>query len=258
MNSFSIFFFILIFFSCKNQNAPVVKKEYYDNGKLKSEITYIGNKKNGRALYYDVNGVIEREEHFTNDQNDSFITEYYANGKIENTTLYYGLIPTMSYTYYSNGQMELYNAIDCNDNTFYIVKFDSLGNKIKEDGMVISPEIGTSDYEVKGTTKSKEIYHIGDSVHLMFYVATPPGYIAKAYLEVFSLKNIADSVLGTAATSKEIVLPLNEHKIENSVVEYKGICTKAGIYKVTCYGELIDEKTKSTMKDKWSTLFTVK
>ncbi|MBU1083770.1 MAG: hypothetical protein ABIG55_04950 [Candidatus Omnitrophota bacterium] len=46
---------------CEQELAESIEKDYYDNGALKSEITYLGGKANGPARYYHENGLLSEE-----------------------------------------------------------------------------------------------------------------------------------------------------------------------------------------------------
>ena len=49
-----------------------IRKRYYDNGSLKSEIPYENGKKNGIVKYYDENGNLTREAKFVNGFKDEY------------------------------------------------------------------------------------------------------------------------------------------------------------------------------------------
>ncbi len=68
-----------------------VKKDYYEDGKIYLEVTYVNNMKNGISLKYDKNGNILIEEYYINDKlNGKSITNIYKN-EINNIKLVKGI-----------------------------------------------------------------------------------------------------------------------------------------------------------------------
>jgi TonB family protein len=58
-------------------------KSYYDNGKLKSEINYANNIREGDAKFYYDNGVIEEERNYVNGKVDGLVKRYNKDGKLK-------------------------------------------------------------------------------------------------------------------------------------------------------------------------------
>lgn len=73
---FIIFFVVL--FSCTR-----IEKEYYDDGKLKSEVETKNGKKNGRSIFYYSNGRKQMECQYSNDLLDGKLTRWTYKGKVE-------------------------------------------------------------------------------------------------------------------------------------------------------------------------------
>ena len=59
-----------------------IRKEYYDNGILKSEIPYLDDKQNGVTKWYYDNGSIEFEIPFENDERHGIVKYYDENGNL--------------------------------------------------------------------------------------------------------------------------------------------------------------------------------
>ncbi|MPM06157.1 hypothetical protein SDC9_52453 [bioreactor metagenome] len=73
-------------------------KDFYDNGKLKSEVTYLNDKKNGYLKKYDSTGTLLSIEKYINDEPAQFAEElkeyeirrdYYSSGKVKVEGSYY-------------------------------------------------------------------------------------------------------------------------------------------------------------------------
>ncbi len=73
---------LLAFFSCANGK---VKKEYWENGNLKSKISYKDNLKNGEEKYYYPNGKLESVFTYKNGIKEGPYSTYYENGSLEKT-----------------------------------------------------------------------------------------------------------------------------------------------------------------------------
>ncbi|MEM8566962.1 MAG: hypothetical protein AAGF85_10910 [Bacteroidota bacterium] len=58
-------------------------EEYYENGKLLSEIPIENNKKSGKAKYYHSNGSLRMETYFHNDIQRDTLKVYYENGQLQ-------------------------------------------------------------------------------------------------------------------------------------------------------------------------------
>lgn len=73
---------VLILSSC-NQSEKNLKKEFYDNGKLKSLATLINGKENGQKISYYENGVISRIENYTEGKLNGSSSFFYENRDIQ-------------------------------------------------------------------------------------------------------------------------------------------------------------------------------
>lgn len=66
--------------SCHN---PVeIKKDYWDNGNLKSEMSYENGELNGRCVWYLANGKPQLEVNYRHNQPDGLTRRWYENGNI--------------------------------------------------------------------------------------------------------------------------------------------------------------------------------
>ena len=62
-------------------DEPEVKREYWDNGKLRLEGNYRDGKLDGLSTYFYENGIKMFEVHFKYGKKDGLQTHWYTNGK---------------------------------------------------------------------------------------------------------------------------------------------------------------------------------
>lgn len=211
---------VSLFATCKNE-TPNVIKTYYGNGSVRSLISYTNDSiKNGKAVYYYPSGQIKREVFYRSNALDSTFKEYYENGKlkIQGNYSFGGNIMGSFYYYNEDGNLRAYNAKDYLGKTFYVIKFDQSGTKIKEDGIVVSPSVGSLNY--------KDTYQRGDTLDLIFSIAEPPGYKVNATIKEGRENEYRDSDVYTLSRSSII---------------YKNILRQKGDYKVKCIVKLFNE-----------------
>lgn len=106
-NKISIFFLVLIILvlnSCGDKTEII--KEYYQNGKLKSEYEALEDKKNGFYKEYYENGKIKISAKFSNDLQEGVTYAYYENGEKEREVFFNKGIQQGNCTfYYENGNI---------------------------------------------------------------------------------------------------------------------------------------------------------
>lgn len=144
-----------------------IVKEYYPNGTLSSQKMYLNDTLNGPTYEYDENGALEASCFFWKGN------------------------PVGSITYYHKNKVILYNERDLKREIYYVIKYDTLGNIIKEQGVAISPSV---DGDISADTISP-----GRHFKLYFSYAEPPGYEnhfqAKVNDEVITLKRLEGHLL---------------------------------------------------------------
>ena len=69
----------LFLFSCSQEIE--VKKEYWDDGKLKSEIYYKDGKREGLATWWHKNGQKGKERHYKDGKIEGLTTSWYPSGE---------------------------------------------------------------------------------------------------------------------------------------------------------------------------------
>jgi len=78
---------------CEPSNEEI-RKTYFPNGILDTEVTYVGESKNGPFVYYNREGLKWKEGFFLNDTLDGTLLNYSSNG-----------IDTNRITTYKNGEI---------------------------------------------------------------------------------------------------------------------------------------------------------
>lgn len=254
-----------IFTNCNtrdnNGDDSLLKKEFYSNGKLKSEGIFINDSvKNGWYKTYFETGVIKEEKNYILGKKNGSQKTYFENGSLEKDILfkegvqhgkavgYYenGKIKSKGYWqngkgygntlfYYINGTLKQYSCYDLFGETMYVIKWDSLGNKIKEEGLAISI--------------NRQINYPSDSVPLekelvLYYTAAQP----PNYTTVVKIKEV---------NSKGEKLNEQIYPIVENTVTFKRIFNQTGKYKIVAIGEIKDLKGDTITIDTIETEITV-
>lgn len=83
-----------------------VRTEEYPSGKIRSEATYVNDKKEGPEKEYYENGNLKREAFYKNDRREGMVKEYYEDGTLEAEYPYAdGYIEGTVVRYHKNGKM---------------------------------------------------------------------------------------------------------------------------------------------------------
>ena len=100
------FLIFLFCFSCSlyiNDNR-YIEKDFHDNGKIKYKIQKLNDKIDGYAIYWDNEGNLISEAHYSNDLLHGVWKEYFQNGNLKYMVTYeYGLKNGYEYWFYENG-----------------------------------------------------------------------------------------------------------------------------------------------------------
>ena len=123
-------------FPYKNGKKEGRGKEYYLNGKFKSDAFFIDGLLQGKSIGYYENGNLEYEENYKDDELDGSIKNYYENGQLK-TELNYknGQLDGLARAYHENGQLHI--------------------EENYKDGKL---EGESTNYDEKGNITSKRIY----------------------------------------------------------------------------------------------------
>jgi hypothetical protein len=202
----------------ENRPTPTIKNEYYPNGAIKSEVTYMHDTiKNGRYIYYYSNGAIYREGFFINGKMDSIVTGYYSNGKVYMTGMYsYGILLGSVYYYYDNGRLKTYNSRDNKGDAFYVIRFDSFGRKIYEEGINIS--------RVGMDLNKKDSFYTNDTLHFVWIIAEPPGYENNIQIGI--------KIMDIVNKQYHFVEPFKYYHVNRSIIDFKKVFNYPGNYQI--------------------------
>jgi hypothetical protein len=207
---------------------------------LKDEINFNNGKKDGWHKHYRKDGTLESKIHWKKGLQDGETFWYFTDGKkIESESFW---VNNKQYgdakLFYLNDQLERYYSLDYFDNTLYIIKWDSLGNKIKEEGVVFSPKfviVYTSD-SLQTPLINNEIIS-GKEVAIKITSAQPPQ--TKTFIRMGEVNNM-------------IELP-----IKYFTAIYKKTFTKPGKYTLVTVGQIKDMQGNVVKQDSILTDITV-
>ncbi len=83
-----------------------VQKDYWDNGKLKSELRYENGKLNGECVWYTENGNLSAKANYKDDVLEGKYTRWHPNGKVASEEHYVGgVLEGETKKWYDNGQL---------------------------------------------------------------------------------------------------------------------------------------------------------
>jgi hypothetical protein len=188
------------------------------------------------ARYYFQNGQLDSDLNYTDDLLEGEQKWYHENGKLNLHAFYvrgreYGSLTS----YNDQGGLQHYNCIDFYNGTVYVLKFDSLGNKIKEEGVVFSPNI-------KSEPKDTSQWKVNIPMQFEITVAEPPGYKANLWTRY---------MLAGKVTNRKL------HSIENSTAVEKNSFSQPGKYNLIIIGELRDKSGAMIRRDSVVRYFTI-
>jgi len=172
MRTYLLIIFILLLYSCSKNNNNIMRLYYPGTNNIKAEITFkdsiTSTIRDGIAKLYYPNGKIESLGYYVNDSLNGVYKGFDENGIISLEASYWKNKKVGPSKYYKNGYLQLYNEKDYSGGIYYVQKFDSKGNIIKEEGVSVSP-VPYLDLD-SNVVKSKT------SVSLYFFYAEPDGY----------------------------------------------------------------------------------
>jgi hypothetical protein len=225
--SFAFIVLMAINVGC-NQRQPSDStiEEYYPNGSLRSRVQYAHDTiKEGTAIYYYENGQVSGQGLYKQNEKHGSYTDYYSNGVVKEKGMYRNGKPVGSfYYYYSNGNLRTYDAKDYGNESYYVIKFDSLGNKIYDEGLTVSPTVGAS--------LIKEAYEVGDSIELYHCIAAPPGY--KPEVRIGLYKYVSNN------ETQDLLDSFKLYPVKDGIATYRYTFKSSGYYRITCIGKLVD------------------
>jgi antitoxin component YwqK of YwqJK toxin-antitoxin module len=204
-----------------------IRKERLKKYRLDGTLNYIDESstqdeiRTGKITKYRLdNGFLSYTREYRVENGDTvrfgWFCQYYEDGKtLEEKSYWRDIRYGDSYFYHRNGQLETYNAWDARDNVFFVIKKDSLGNTLYEEGLVFSPRFlsNISPKDIK----------VNEPLLIVISVANPPNTTQKIYM----------------AEKGEI---LQELEISHNTAQYEYTFDVSGDYVFVTVGELYDEK----------------
>lgn len=223
--------------SCaKNQDRITIKK--YSNGAIKARIDSL----KGEAKYYYENGDLSSIIQFQNKRKNGWESKFSSTGELSYKRYW---IDDKSYgdtfLYYPNGLPKHYNCFDSYGENFYVIKWDSLGNKIKEEGTVFSPDLVLSD--TNGNLILTDSINKNQHFTIQISVSNPPQ--TKQRLWVGELKN------------GEEPSDLEEIEIKNNAALHPYYFIESGVRTLFIKGEIINLNGEVLIENRIGVSFTV-
>jgi len=217
-------------------------KYYYSipENVLKDEIEFSKGIKDGWHKHYRHDGTLESKIHWKNNLEDGENFWYYSSGVLEQKSFsikgrQYG----SGYFYYANGKTRLYNCFDSWGENMYVLKYDEQGNKIKEEGMVFSPQfVALYLNDSMQTPISFHTIKAGKEIAIKTTVAQPPH-------------------TNTIIRMGEMNKSMSELPIVNYTATLKQSFTKTGKHTLVTVGEMKDLKGNIVKQDTIYTEITV-
>jgi antitoxin component YwqK of YwqJK toxin-antitoxin module len=130
-----------------------VVREYFDNGRIKSEIEAKGSLRHGITKNYSKNGKLLSEVHYVNNKKEGPSVNYYSSGKVHTRLMYKdGVKDGESTWYYESGKVFRINP-------FKNGKLDGIQKFYFENGNIMAevpysngqPGLGLKEYSESGT-----------------------------------------------------------------------------------------------------------
>lgn len=209
---------------------------------LEEEIEYNYGMMEGLYKHYRKDGTLESKTEFKNNIVDGENYWYYENGKTRNESYWekgkqYG----GAKWYYSNGQLKSYIVLDYFGKRFYSIKWDSTGNKIKEDGEVFSKNfIAIYSDDTSQTPIIENSVMKNKNVITRITVAQPPQ---------------TKTVIRMGELNKNNLVEL---KINKFSANYVSLFSKSGEFNLVTVGVIKDLKGNTLKYDSIVTSITVK
>jgi hypothetical protein len=258
INSSIVVLFSLFCFSCEysteqlNNDTHFVRKEFYSNGKIKTEATYVTDSIiDGSYKMYFINGNVESESTYKNGKKEGVTKDYYPSGKLKSSTEFHdgkadgnaiwyyenGVIESKylwvkglsfgdGFYYRKDGTLEQYQLSDFEGNTRFIIKYDGKENPIKFDGRLLAQFQLDVDFDS---------VLIGKKIEGELCIGTPPNFNVKVYLNELDVNN-------------KIIQTL-ELPIKQNIAKYNKVFKTVGKYKFMSIGEMRNSKNELIRSD---------
>jgi hypothetical protein len=218
-----------IFYRSSEPTSKYKEVGYYESGKIKGVSLFENGKKNDWEFNYYENGNLKNKKYYEDGNINGYCFWFKTNGHIDNKSFWlngkeYGDV----FFYYDNQKLELYNAIDFENKNFYVLSYDSVGNKLKEDGVTFSPVFLYSPYNSEKLFVWRDTLKTDVSAKILITIARPPKTNTEIQIEV--------RYMNLKEPSKLIELP-----IKDCSAIWKPELTNKGNYKIKVVGKITDK-----------------
>lgn len=180
-------------------------REYFENGILKKEASYILNKKEGVAKYYRENGTIICAISYKNDTINGLAKWFYESGNIKEivNNYYDEKIRGAVYKYYDNGMLEYFLFYKDNEPLFSaIYDYDSL----------ITNKQGSPILRIY--TDSGRYVHVNKFLNGEVEIVTPPFYKSKLLMREESKVHVDTlRIVNDGASFKYLWKEIGEYRL---------------------------------------------
>lgn len=207
---------------------PKAKKDYYSNGALKTIIAYTRRNNITYSIGIEMykNGNINKILNFKNGKREGLTKFFYPNGEMKSIDRYLnGYKIGSAYFFYENGKLKAYNCFDLAGSDFYVMLFDSTGNKLKDIGSIISENIAVRlDTVINGEKVFK----------FELFVASPPHYRVLVEIGQYSIE--------------KGIFQLKSHDIDDNSLLINLTTDKTNRSKLIAIGHLLNDETGKEIK----------
>ena len=196
-------------------------KRYFNNGQLEIEIPYVNNKKNGLVKEYYSSGTLFSKVPYLDGLKSGVAKWFHENGKLSSEIIFKNDIKTSEgFGFHENGVVSAYIFYNEIGEVLYRKDYDEEGNVVKEEGTGFPDIIVNDNY-----------FKMGEELVVTVHVVTPPDCVENFYIgEMDSLGVFINK------EKKEVI---------NNTITYKKVFTTSGQYKWGMLLELESKKSKS-------------
>lgn len=208
---------------------------FYKNGKLKDRIMYKNNVKDGQHLHYFSNGQIQSKMFFKKGIQEGKTYWYYPNGKLEQESNWRnGKTFGNALYYYPTGNFQAYRCFDFQGNIRYVAEFDTLGNTLVDEGIIVGQLFLKQNYDS---------IKINQKIEAEISVASPPNKEVKVM--VYEYNDTGN------------LLSKYEGAVKDNLMEFHTSYKSIGRYKVVVKGEMRSGDSNVIKSDSIIALFNV-
>lgn len=127
---FPLFFLLIVACTAKSDSD---RKEFFENGQIKSQVPLVNGKRNGKMIDYYPDGKIRAERAFADDVQMGKTVFYYPDGQVQEVQYYHnGARVNGDSIWYPNRALQFAVTMQAGKKNGYLRKWDESGNMIYE------------------------------------------------------------------------------------------------------------------------------